>query len=419
MKFFYFIYLTLFNIIHGSFIPYNFRFAFENDDAITVSWSTKKPYESNPVIFYGSYSDKLDLFSKGKSIQYHDSSVHHHVSTNSLDYQKLYFFSAGDGVFMSEIQNFTSPPEIILNKPQNIAIYGDMGVENSNSTIHNLKNNDIDLFIHMGDISYADDKGPLFGSNPLYESTYDKFQEITSFNKPYMVCPGNHDISCHSWSDFGCNSSFLNFTTFNSRFKMPSNGAKNMWYSFNFGPVHFVSINTETDYPYSPTTPETILGSGAGGGFGDQLTWLENDLSSVNRTERPWIIVYGHRPMYSKIILDIPFNMKNRMRNAFENILLKYRVDIYFSGHIHAYERMSKIKNGKKDENGIYHIISGAAGCQERPDADDYLQHDYTEYYNYKDFGFGILTVFNNKSLVWNYYKSSDGILLDYFIFFK
>ena len=53
-----------------------------------------------------------------------------------------------------------------------------------------------------------------------------------------------------------------------------------------------------------------------------------------------------------------------------------------------------------------------------RPNSDDYLEHDYTEYYNYKDFGFGILTVFNNNSLVWNYHRSSDGISLDYFNFF-
>jgi len=60
-------FLTLFNtIIHSSFIiPYNFRFAFETNDSITISWSTKTPYESNSVIF-GDYSpDKLDLFSEG------------------------------------------------------------------------------------------------------------------------------------------------------------------------------------------------------------------------------------------------------------------------------------------------------------------------------------------------------------------
>ena len=28
-----------------------------------------------------------------------------------------------------------------------------------------------------------------------------------------------------------------------------SQGRANMWYSFNVGPVHFVTLNTETDFP--------------------------------------------------------------------------------------------------------------------------------------------------------------------------
>jgi hypothetical protein len=35
------------------------------------------------------------------------------------------------------------------------------------------------------------------------------------------------------------------------------------------------------------------------GGFGDQITWLQNDLkqAAANRDAVPWIIVGGHRPM--------------------------------------------------------------------------------------------------------------------------
>lgn len=43
-----------------------------------------------------------------------------------------------------------------------------------------------------------------------------------------------------------------NFTAYNARFRMPSpesNGALNMHFSFNYGPVHFISIDTETGYP--------------------------------------------------------------------------------------------------------------------------------------------------------------------------
>ena len=30
-----------------------------------------------------------------------------------------------------------------------------------------------------------------------------------------------------------------------------------------------------------------------------QYKWMENDLKSVNRTLTPWVVIAGHRPMYS------------------------------------------------------------------------------------------------------------------------
>jgi hypothetical protein len=122
--------------------------------------------------------------------------------------------------------------------------------------------------------------------------------------------------------------------------------------------------------------------------------------------------------MYSKIIFDYPLNSKLRVRKAFEPIFLKYNVDIYFAGHIHAYERMYRINNGKKNDNGIYHIISGAAGSQEKVDSDDYLKHDYTAYYDYKNFGYGELTIINKNNLEWNFFDNNNKII-DKFIFEK
>lgn len=46
-----------------------------------------------------------------------------------------------------------------------------------------------------------------------------------------------------------------NFTAYNARFRMPSpesNGTLNMWHSFNYGPVHFISIDTETGFEGAP-----------------------------------------------------------------------------------------------------------------------------------------------------------------------
>lgn len=412
----------LFRIVNANKDPYNFRFAIGNtENSLTISWSTNFNYNSGPIVKYGLEEDNLNNFKVGNSVQYIENSFHHHVTLDSLNYSSTYFFTAGDRFIMSKVEKMNSNKNTY---PLNIAIYGDMGFENSNKTMEKLKSRDIDMFLHIGDISYADDKGFEFGYNYKYETTYDSFLNsvnIFSNNKPYMVCPGNHDISCHSIWDLGCDINFRNFTAFNLRFKMPLNGSKNMWYSFNFGPIHFVSINTETDYPNSPTTPYSFIGTPSGGGFGNQLLWLENDLKHAvkNRIERPWIIVYGHRPMYSKIIFDWPLNSKSRVRNAFEKIFLKYKVDIYFAGHIHAYERNHKIVNGKKDSNGIYHIITGAPGCQEKSDKDNYLKHDYTAYYNYNDYGWGELVINSRNNLTWNYHLSNNGEIDDTFTFIK
>lgn len=73
--------------------------------------------------------------------------------------------------------------------------------------------------------------------------------------------------------------SLSRFQAYNARFRMPSlesqaGHASAMWYSFNLGPAHWVVIDTETDFPNASDDHFTLYPKG-NGGFGDQLTWLE------------------------------------------------------------------------------------------------------------------------------------------------
>jgi hypothetical protein len=148
-----------------------------------------------------------------------------------------------------------------------------------------------------------------------------------------------------------------NFTAYINRFKMPGDetgGAGNFWYSFDYGLAHFISIDGETDYAYSPEWPFIRDETGTethpteeetypndSGPFGtidndewkvnsgyQQYKWLAKDLASINRTATPWVIAMSHRPMYS----SSTSSYQTDIRSAFQGLLLQYGVDAYLSG---------------------------------------------------------------------------------------
>ena len=173
-----------------------------------------------------------------------------------------------------------------------------------------IDNNSVDFIYQAGDYGYGDDRDPMY-----YEVSWDLFftqMQLAMTSIPYMAAVGNHEHSCGSDTcDFYAN----NFTVYNNRFNMPaaeSGAVNNLWYSFNYGNVHFISISTETDFPnwfvfylfysiildvnficFSPYPSST---------FGNQIAWLQNDLDiATNDSNIDWIIAVGHQPIYSSV----------------------------------------------------------------------------------------------------------------------
>ena len=90
--------------------------------------------------------------------------------------------------------------------------------------------------------------------------------------------------------------------------------------------------------------------------FARQLEWLTRDLQTANRNrqQRPWIIVFGHRPMYCttglasttparasklvRILLVVTADgdcdgAADTIRNAFEPLFYRFGVDLYLCAH--------------------------------------------------------------------------------------
>jgi hypothetical protein len=109
-------------------------------------------------------------------------------------------------------------------------------VNASSSTIRRLgQHPGLQFLVHVGDVSYADDLGSKIEPDPGpdekyaggrgYEAIYDLFGDMVeplTERMPYLVTPGNHDVSCHVTSDVGCIDGHKNFSAFNHRFRMPS-----------------------------------------------------------------------------------------------------------------------------------------------------------------------------------------------------
>lgn len=324
--------------------------------------------------------------------------------------------------------------------------------------------------------------GPQGGDmSVIYETNWDLWQQWLNnitMNIPYMVMPGNHEASCAEFDGpnhdlsaylvnnrtnstsskdelnyYSCPPSQRNFTAYQNRFRMPgeeTNGVSNFWYSFDYGLAHFVTLDGETDFPYSPEWPFVrddpsglpdesktfVTDSGPFGAIDgswkdnkayQQWNWLKNDLASVNRTKTPWVFAMSHRPMYSSQTAKYQDNVKD----AFEPLMLKYGVDAYLSGHIHWYERlfpigadgkidMDSVKNNNtyytNEGNSITHIINGMAGNIESHStlSDDEKPLNITNVLDYEHFGFSKLTVHNESAAYWEFIKGEDGSLGDY-----
>ena len=80
-----------------------------------------------------------------------------------------------------------------------------------------------------------------------------------------------------------------------------------------------------------------------------QLEWLETTLKDARED---WKICYFHHPLYSNANRH---GSSFDLRLVLEPLLVKYGVNVVFSGHDHVYERI-------KPQKGIYYFVSGAAG---------------------------------------------------------
>jgi len=271
--------------------------------------------------------------------------------------QTTYHYRFGNGEEWSDEYTFTTRQEVGADNGINIVTFGDMGTyrcqpeggceTGSKGTTGKIWNQlkrgvKYHMVLQIGDISYA------VGNAAQWDQFFWQIEPIAT-SIPWMTTIGNHEYDHEnqpfkpSWGNYGSDSQGECGIPFYYRFHSPNN---DMWWSLNFGNVHFTLLSLEHDF---------TRGS-------QQYMWLAKDLATVDRTKTPFVVVGGHRPMYCSGNGTEDYIMSLHIREELEDLFFKYRVDLALWGHYHVYERTCPVYKGECTPQGTVHAVIGMAG---------------------------------------------------------
>lgn len=412
-------------------IPQQLHLSLMNSSSVMVMWVTKeKKSAGHSTIQFGVYPT-LNETIVGTSHTYtagHWIGVIHEGLITGLSANTRYSYRVGDGISAwSYVANFTTPPLSGDLKPIIVGMFGDMGTaipvgfkvcEQMEADHAKIPFN---LLVHVGDISYAsvsitdpalsleeelnDDGGDEL--EPVWDA-WARQVEPLACQIPYMAGVGNHER-------------FYNFSSYLARFRnpLPWGGTPDniesavFWFSLDYGRVHFIFMSTE--HSYSPGSA--------------QRAWIEQDLAKAdsNRANVPWVILTGHRPMYSSDTNEADSHEPGAVfQTLMEPLMHMYHVDLYVCGHMHNYERIHPVTNGTVTQvgniyytgNGIPQVVQGTAGTFE---VDEFInpQPLWSAFRENGQFGYGRATFVNNSHLHYEYMSLISNEPVDHFWLIK
>ena len=286
-----------------------------------VLWRTS--VATNSLVRFGLNSNALTWEVRDASLV----SDHYMMLTN-LAPDTMYFYSVG-----AYDTNFAGGPSHVFvtapasAKPTRVwaigdfgttGIYGDGALAVRDAYYDFAGDRYTDVWLMLGDNAYSDGRDFEF-----QRGLFDVYGELLRQTPPWSTI-GNHET-------YGSNTvghipyyDIFRFPTAGEAGGMPSGTLK--YYSFNYGNIHFVCLDSE----FSDQTAA-----------GPMATWLQADLEA---NTNDWLIAFWHSPPYTKGSHnsdnddDTDGHLKN-MREIFVPILETHGVDLVLGGHSHNYER--------------------------------------------------------------------------------
>uniref|UniRef100_A0A7N0VJH8 Purple acid phosphatase n=1 Tax=Kalanchoe fedtschenkoi TaxID=63787 RepID=A0A7N0VJH8_KALFE len=362
--------------------PQQVHISLVGEDKMRISWITTDS-EAPSSVFYGTSQGNYEFNATGTSSSYHyllvyKSGLIHDTVIGPLQPDTTYFYQCGTN--KGQEFTFKTPPATF---PIKFAVSGDLGQTGwTETTLDHISKSDYDVLLLPGDLSYAD----------VWQPSWDSFGRLVAplaSQRPWMVATGNHEVEqvpvVHPEA----------FTAYNARWHMPfeeSNSPSNEFYSFDVAGVHVVVLGSYSDF----------------GQDSPQYKWAEADLNSVDRTTTPWVIVIIHAPWYNSNEAHQGELESVDMKQVMEQLVYIARVDIVFAGHVHAYERFTRLFEERADGCGPVHITIGDGGNREGLATRYEDPQPEISLFREASFGHGQLEVVNATHAQWTWHRNDD-----------
>jgi hypothetical protein len=290
--------------------------------SMVVRWRTDTATTSS--VRYGAATGALTELAENLTLK-----TEHVISIAGLTPNTRYYYSVGTNLAPiaggdSSFYFVTSPTEA---KPTRVWVLGDPGlgttgqaaVRNAYTAFTGAR--ETDVLLTLGDNAYNN------GTDAEYQNYFFNIYPTIMRNSVLWPTIGNHDSGQVSNPP----ASLPYFNIFSLPQSAQAGGVASgtsRYYSFDYGNIHFVCLD-------SMTSDRSVNGA--------MMTWLRNDLTANTKS---WLIAFWHHPPYSKGSHDSDTSTnETQMRQTVLPVLEQYGVDLVLSGHSHSYERSFLIDN--------------------------------------------------------------------------
>jgi acid phosphatase type 7 len=198
-----------------------------------------------------------------------------------------------------------------------------------------LDNETFDLAVHNGDVAYSN------GTFAQFDAFFFRYYGGWLRERPIFPSIGNHDDRTSSAGPYR---TFFALPRDGASAAYPNNAER--FYSFDYGPVHFIALDSEAAFLSTARRQE-------------QVAWLAADLEASQNA--PWRVAFFHRPPYSS---GLEHGSDLAIRQAFSTLFERYNVQLVLNGHEHSYERSVPWRDSTDaTRQAVTYVITGAAGA--------------------------------------------------------